>query len=272
MSGRNAGDASSEAVVRDAARADDLDRYLAALLAPRRARQDLIALTAFLGEVARIPDLVNEPMMGEIRLQWWRDALEGRGAGARTGSPIADAILETIARHALPQDSFFTILEARSRELTQDPLPIEDDLKAHLDATDGAAFRLAARILGAGDGGSADALLAAAGQAYGRVRVLRALPASLTKGRSMVPAQDAVDWVVAAQPVLEGAHRWLKEARSLAPAAPAALLPAILPLALVEPYLTALEGLGPDITSERADISPLTRVWRLWWASVRGRV
>ena len=33
-----------------------------------------------------------------------------------------------------------------------------------------------------------------------------------------------------------------------------------------------MDFLGPDITGERADISPLTRVSRLWWASVRGRV
>ncbi len=269
MSGRNGGDPSSEAVVWETARASDRDRYLAALLAPRHARADLIALAAFLGEVARIPDAVNEPMMGEIRLQWWRDALEG--ADARTGSPVADAIQVTIARRALPRETFFTFLEANARALTQ-VSATEDELKVHLDETDGATFRLAARILGVEAGSAANELLRAAGQAYGRVRVLRDLPASLAKGRSLLPAQDVADWAAAVQPALRAARAGLDEVRRLAPAAPAAVLPAILPVALVEPYLTALEGLGSDVAREKADINPLTRVWRLWGASARGRV
>ena len=63
-------------VVTIAARAHERDRYLAALLGPRPIRRDLIALAAFAGEVGRIPAFVTEPMMGRIRLQWWRERLE----------------------------------------------------------------------------------------------------------------------------------------------------------------------------------------------------
>jgi phytoene synthase len=70
----------------------------------------------------------------------------------------------------------------------------------------------------------------------------------------------------------DSVKRWLKEARRRARAAPRAALPAILPLALVEPYLAALERLGPNLVRQTADISPLTRVWQLWRASVLGRI
>ncbi len=176
-----------DAVVRSAARASEPDRYLAALLAPRQARAGLIALAAFLGEVARIPVLVREPMMGEIRLQWWRDVIaETRAAGA-TGSPVADALLVAIERHALPRDLFIAILEARSRELDPDFPATEQDLEDHLRDTEGAAFRLAARVLGAGESAATDELLNAAGQCYGRVCLLRALASSVAQGRSPLP-------------------------------------------------------------------------------------
>jgi phytoene synthase len=276
MTRTRAEEASSAAVVREAARAGELDRYLAALLAPRRARPDLVALTAFLGEIARIPDQVSEPMMGEMRLQWWRDMIETADAGTSTGSPVADALVGVMARHALPRELFTTLLEARSRELLPEHLAGGQDLNAYLDDTDGAAFRLTARVLGAGEAGGADELLAAAGQAYGRIRLLRGLPAARARGRGL-PGGERLpdrpdDRPDGAWPLLDGAKAWLAEARRLIPAAPRGVVPAILPLALVEPYLAALERLGPDIARERADISPLTRVWRLWRASARGRV
>jgi phytoene synthase len=264
-------------LVRNSARAWEPDRYLAALLAPRPARSDLIALAAFCGEVARIPLAVSEPMIGEIRLQWWRDALKSARAGAATGSPVADALWRAIERHELPDALFLSILDARSRELDPQSPADEQVLEGVLGDSEGAAFRLAARVLGVAEGAVVNDLLAAAGQAYGRVRLLRSLPASVAKGRSpaltMAPlAEVAPDWGTVARPLIDGARLWLEETRRRALTAPAAVLPAILPVALVEPYLAALERLGPDIARERADISPLTRVWRLWRASVRGRV
>ena len=93
----------SEAV-RAAARELDYDRYLAALLAPARARDGLMALAAFHGEIARIPLTVREPGVGDIRLQWWRDALATPAAIA-TGNPVADAMRDVVRAQALPVDT-----------------------------------------------------------------------------------------------------------------------------------------------------------------------
>lgn len=271
-------------VVREAARANERDRYLAALLAPRSSRADLIVLSAFLGEVARISSAVNEPMMGEIRLQWWCDAIVNRGSGEPTGNPVADALNEVIDRRHLSQEAFLTILDARARELQAEPFASLQELERYLDETDGIAFRLAAKVLGNDEAPPGPALLTAAGQAYGRVGLLRLLPVLLAKGRNPLAFTDKAlldptgavdadaDWSGAALILIDSAHTWLGEARQLAAGAPKALKPAILPLALVEPYLAALEGLGPDIARAKADISPLARVWRLWRASRLGRI
>jgi phytoene synthase len=262
-----------DAVVDAAARAAALDRYLAARLAPRKARRDLIALAAFVGETARIVATVSEPLVGEMRLQWWRDVLQpGRPAGEATGNPVADALHDANARHALPAELFSTLLDARSRALERDFAATGAALDRYLDETEGTAFRIAARILGVTAGEAVEKLIFAAGQAYGRVQFLRTLPLVLAAGRRASSQAALVnDWAALAPPMLEAAQSWLNQVRRQSREA-AAAMPAVLPVALVEPYLAALERLGPDIVSERADISPLTRVWRLWWASVRGKI
>ena len=251
----NASDPASDATVRAAARSGAVDRYLAALLAPRKARADLIALAAFVGEIARIPALVSEPMMGEIRLQWWREALDTLRAGGSTGNPVADALGRAIDQHALPDELLRGLINARSQDLEPQPSH-EEGLAAYVDATEGAAFKLAARILNV-EPEAASELLFAAAQAYGRARILRN---TAREGRGETA------------PLLEEARTWLGKTRLLIKAAPPAIFPAILPVALVEPYLAALEIPGPDSAQARAGISQLTRVWLLWRASVTGRI
>lgn len=238
------------------------DRYLAALLSPRRARQDLVALAAFFGEMAHIPRAVSDPIIGEIRLQWWRDALANVRAGAATGSPVADALGRAIVRHALPEELLLSVIDGRARDLDsgrrgQDLATRIHELAACINETEGAAFRLSARVLAVDESPAVSDLLAAAAQAYGRARIVRS--AARADGRT----RDALR---------QDAKTWLGETRRRAAAAPAAVFPAILPVALVEPYLAGLERLGPNIARERAEISPMIRVWRLWRASALGRV
>jgi phytoene synthase len=246
-------------IVRATARAGDMDRYLSALLAPRSARADLLALTAFLGEVARIPEIVTEPAIGEIRLQWWRDAVEAAGDGGQTGNPVADALGDAIVRGGLPREELVGVIDACSEDLAGvDAIAgaaSGTDLAPYLDRSDGAAFRLAARVLGVNDDSSRE-LLAASGQAYGRTRLLRR---DARAGRGPLQAQ------------IKEARDCLSEVRMLIKPASAAVIPAILPVALVEPYLAALEG-QHDEAATPAGISQLARVWTLWKASVRQRV
>ncbi|MEC7259362.1 MAG: squalene/phytoene synthase family protein, partial [Pseudomonadota bacterium] len=60
----------------------DPDRFLAAMAAPVQARRVLFPLYAFGVEIARAPWVTQEPMIAEMRLQWWRDALEEIASGA----------------------------------------------------------------------------------------------------------------------------------------------------------------------------------------------
>ena len=136
--------------MREAARTHDFDRYLAALLAPPAARADLIVIAAFAGELARIPHVVREPMMGEIRLQWWRDAIAGFATGAATGHPVADALGELARRRKLPREELLAAVDAREADLYADPFADEAALDRYLAGCEGTFFALDAAVLGGG--------------------------------------------------------------------------------------------------------------------------
>jgi phytoene synthase len=270
------------ASVRETARANARDRYLAALLAPRAVRDDLVVLAAYAGEVARIPLIVREPQVGEIRLQWWRDALDD--AASPTGNPVADAMAEVARRRALPRDLLLAPLEARSRELYEDGVRDGAALDAYARDAEGAPLKLALAILDAD--AAAGALVHDAARALALTRLALSLPYHIALGRLPLPH----DMILA-----EGDPRGLDEHQAgeavgrlngrLAGGATAALArfraaqarcaglsPAFLPLSLVPSYLRAVLAPKRDALREPADISPLSRVMRLWFARWRGSV
>ena len=275
--------------VRAAARRGEPDRYLAALLAPRRVRGDLAALAAVSAELARVVQIVSEPMVGEIRLQWWRDAVETVARGESAAHPIADALGGAIRRHGLPVALVQSLIDARSIELGMEPAADEQGPGAYLDAAEATLFRLALLVLGVPEAPVQDAVVTAAARAYGVARrpgrLLLAvhapevpLPcphAGGTDGRSEpVPASEQGGDAAArhALAVLrQGARSALAAARTGTQKMEPRSLPALLPLVMVEPYLRAQERVA-DPLRDVADVAPLTRVWRIWWANMRGRI
>lgn len=273
-------------VVRETARAHDLDRYLAALLAPRPARQDLVVIAAFAGELARIPHVVREPMMGEIRLQWWREAIEGFARGAATGHPVADAMGELVARRGLSREPLLAAVDAREADLYADPVADQDALDRYLAGTEGSFFALAAAVLGTTQPSDGQPVHHA-GAAFGMTRLLLGVPHDLARGRVPLPTMWLLEAGLPAgglpvgrpaevRAVLARAVRYAREhlaaAQQLLRGVPRTEIAAFLPLALVEPYLQAFEGRKHDPPREIADIAPLRRVWRLWRAHRRGRI
>lgn len=279
-------------IARVAARAFERDRYLAALLAPARVRDDLIALAAFAGEIGRIAGYVSEPMMGHMRLQWWRDAI---GARAATGNPIADRVRQTIARHPDVHGLLDEALDARGRNLDADAPADLAELSAYLDAAEGGLFAAAAIVCSRAPRLDRE-LTQHAGRAYGLARGLMELPMLLAQGRMQVPsALLAVEGLTSDQlragiPVGHTAHQpFMRVVAALSAEARANLRiwqnnsgpprehsAALLPLALVEPYLRLVERTwaeaGFAIMGPAIDVSPLRRVWTLWRAHRTKRI
>ncbi len=267
-----------ETLVREA----DRDRFLASLFAPADRRGHLHALHAFNVEIARIGQIAHEALAGEIRLQWWRDALAGRAHGEVTAHPVAAALLDTIVSCALPSEPLQALIDARARDLYDEPVGTLAELETYGRHTAATLFDLAARILdrraAVGD------IAAAAGTAYALAGLLQAFPFHAARGRLYVPldvlARHGVrrEEVTAAtagaglRPALaevagaarrrlaQAAHRW----NDVPPAARAAFLP----LALVDPLLARIER-NPD-PFRPVELAPWRRQWALWRAARRG--
>ena len=57
-------------------RSNDYERYLSALFIPNHHREAVFTIYAFNSEVSRTREMVSESILGEIRLQWWREAIQ----------------------------------------------------------------------------------------------------------------------------------------------------------------------------------------------------
>jgi phytoene synthase len=251
------------AEVRRVARQFDYNRYLAALLAPAPARDGLLAIAAFHGEISRIPVSVAEPTIAAIRLQWWRDQLDD---AAWDGPPVVHALRRALGAQNIPLADAVPIVDAYEELLHPGALSTPEAVEAFTNQGQGTAVRLAARLLRATQLEPDVPLITAAAQCYGRMQLLRALPLLLQKGRDPLARDAHPDWVAIAAPLLADMRAEYAKVRRHAPSAEAAIRQSILPVALVGPYLKALEGLGPNIAFEQATISPLTRVWRIYAA------
>ena len=137
-------DARRAAVVADTVRQMDRDRYRAALFAPHPQRDHLLALFAFNIELARVREEVSDATLGQIRLAWWREALERGQSGETVGHPVADAL--GLARRCcvLPSDLLSDMIDARESDLAATPMPDQTHLEDYLARTAGRCSSLAA--------------------------------------------------------------------------------------------------------------------------------
>jgi 15-cis-phytoene synthase len=165
-------------------RAAEPERYISLLYAPAAKRPALAALYAFDAEIAALRGRVREPLPGEIRLQWWRDAI---AAGMPTGNPTADALIDAIRFHDLPLPAFDNYLEARVFDLYDDPMPSRNDLEGYLGETEGAVIQMAALVLEREAAQAYAALAGHAACARGIASILAALPRQAARNQCFVP-------------------------------------------------------------------------------------
>jgi phytoene synthase len=159
-------------------RRHDPDRFLTALFAPPERRDALLTLYAFNHELARAREVASEPPLALIRLQWWREVVEGETKRHEVATPLSEAIAAgaLLAVHLLP------IIEAREAEAYADFETLED-WRAWLLAGAGGLAVAAASALGAPE----PEALRPFGAAYGVAGLARATGVLAARGICLLP-------------------------------------------------------------------------------------
>jgi phytoene synthase len=272
-------------------RRHDHDRFLTTLFAPAERREALWALYAFNLEIARTRELVTEPLLGQIRLQWWRETVEAlfepRPGQAPASHEVVRPLAAAIERHRLSRAPFERLLEAREADLEPEGPATLAALTAYAEATGAPLVELALEILevrepAAGEVGRA------VGTAWALTGLLRAVPFHAHGQRVTLPADrmaahgltvnrlfqhrpepEALRAVV--REVAAAAAGHLELARRQRAQMPAAALPALLPAALADLHLATLRRAGWDVFAPRVQLAHPLRPLRLAWRALIGR-
>jgi phytoene synthase len=263
-------------------RSADKDRYLSALFAPAEHRGALFALYAFHVEVARIPDTVTEPLAGEMRLQWWSEAIYDQRPEEMRGHPVANALAEVIEQYRLPRRLFDELIETRRAHFGRELFGSVDELERYARGTSSTLIELAARVMGA----AALDFAWPAGISMGIVSLLRNFASDAVRGHVTAPADLMIQNSVLPQDILAGrttvqiiallgslrdvAIRHYEEARVLIEREGHDAVAAWLPVATVPLDLRALRRAAKEPFAE-IEVPRWRRQWALWRAARSGR-
>ncbi|MEX2452128.1 MAG: phytoene/squalene synthase family protein [Rhodospirillales bacterium] len=266
-------------------RSEDRDRFLCAMFAPANRRGYLFALYAFNLEIARVREIVSEPLIGRMRLQWWRDALDSIYRGTGPNNPVARAVAETVAACPVSRGHFETLIDGREADMQDEPFETLNELIAYAEGTSVPLVRLSLEALGVSDERS-HAAARGVGTAWALSGLMRAIPFHRAGGRSYLPkdlcrdfgfaagaishAHPPVEFRAVVAAICSVSRQALHEARRYRKDVPRQAIAALLPAVLAESYLTMLEKAGHnpfDPTVQRLRPSGLLK---LSYTGIRG--
>lgn len=264
----------------------DPDRYFAILLAPAARREALFALHACELELARIPERVSEPMLGAIRLQWWRESLEGIAEGRPRRHEIVLPLAAAIGEGGLDPAPLHAMIDAWDGILAREHPPTLSEIEQDLTATQGMANRAAIGLL-AGEapddwGDAADHVALAAGL----TRMLLRAPERAAGGKPVLPrdvlARHGLDLgtmldgqretrlAAAAAEIAERARGHVASLRGAG--LPRTVLPALLPAGFAACDLARLRRSGHKLFAPRLQHRGVGRQLRVLARALRGRL
>ncbi len=269
-------------------RQHDRDRFLTALFAPAARRDELLALYAFNYEIAKTREVVSEPVLGQIRLQWWRESLDAIYAGDPVrGHEVATPLAAAIRGRGLTRAHFDALIAAREFDLGGEAPESLAALESYAEGSSARLVWLALEVLGE-RGESAIAAGRAVGIAYAQAGLLRALPFHARMKRLYLPRDlclaaglrvDAEVFELRSSPALRrivaqvaaAAAGHLAKARARRGAVPRAALPALLPAVLAGADLASLARAEYDPFDRRLAGRDTWRSWRLTLAALARR-
>jgi NADH dehydrogenase [ubiquinone] 1 alpha subcomplex assembly factor 6 len=269
-------------------RREDHARYLICLYAPPHKRESLAALSLLNCELARIRDSVSEPMVGEVRLAWWREAIADLYTGKARKHEVLEALAATSLRQHVPHALVDSMIQARIDDIYDAQPASIAMLDDYLGATSGQLQQGLCYLLC--DGAPNAATLDAAhhvGRGWGLVGIVRAVGFHARQQRRFIPdealqvAGIAPEAMVqqpitaalapALKAIVDHARAAIAAARGLRHDVDPRALPALALASLAMDYAARLEAKGYDPLGFDHLGGDLARQARLLWATLSRR-
>lgn len=240
----------------------DPERFLATMAAPPETRGVLFPLYAFNLEVARAPWVASEPMIAEMRLQFWRDVAEEIGQGK---PPRAHEVVKPLTDILRPEDAplLDAIAAARRWDIYRDPFEDAAHFDRYIDATSGNLTWAAARALGADD--AEESVVRDLAWGAGVANFLRAVPELEARGR--VPLLDGRPEGVAR--LARTARDRFRHGRHRQAQLPLSLRPVLFAFWQTQPILEQAVRHPDRVASGALGLSGFSSRRRLLWAAFR---
>ncbi len=262
---------------RDMVREDDRERYDCSLFAPAVLQPKLWALYAFNQEVAKTRESVSEEALGQIRLQWWRDAVQEIREGASREHPVVLAMRQELNASAI-LDLLDRLIDAREQDLYDDGPADYQALVSYADGVGGLLSEAALRLSLSAEGDEAEQLVVRAhsvGKAWAMLGLVRAIPFHWASNRNYLPddkgkaslaTTDADKMFELAAPSIEKMLNFVSEElhslKEYSCVVPARARHVFLPTALVEANLEALR-MCDNNPFKVQELGGLSRLWIL---------
>jgi len=262
-------------------RRHDRDRFQTALFAPVHRREALFALYAFNYEIARVREGVTEPMLGQIRLQWWRENIAAAFAGGPVRRhPVVEAMSAAIRDLSLTREHFDCLIDAREEDLEDTQPATLAALENYTEATAARLIYLVLEVLNVRDPTAGEAAHHI-GIAYALAGLLRAMPFNARTGRYFIPGDLAQRTELAKEDyralrttsavraataeIAAAASLHLAKAHVRSRKTPRSALPALLPAVIARRWLARLSRTGNDpFNPALAEADPS----QAWWLAV----
>lgn len=273
----------SETTCADMVYKDDHNRYLTTLFVDKDKRRSLLALYAFNIEISKVVDISKEPLVSQIKLQWWRDSIEDLKKGLVAKHPVIEELSKTLIHHQIPIDDLLIMIEARNNELLDNTPKTLDALISYCRQTAGTLNRLSLQVLKISDPHSHSNHAEDLGTAWGLIGIIRAISFHATAQRCFIPDEllEEADIKIediykgkfspqfshAIQPICEKAEDILKQAIT---SVPNDAKYAFLLAPLARHYIKRLKTSSYDIQKVDFESGNLSKIMRLTWTSLFG--
>ncbi|KAG8687407.1 hypothetical protein FRC09_013509 [Ceratobasidium sp. 395] len=182
-----AGDAN--AYCRELVRKHDYEAYLCSYFYPRTAQPGYFALRAFNIELAMIRETVSRPLIGKMRMQFWRDAIQSISQGRPMKHPIAIALHEASQNANLSTYHLKRMVDARDKDLDRDSYDTLDSVTDYAESTSSTLMYLLLNLLHQGTSDTNTHAASHVGIAHSFATLLRGLPFHASKRRMVIPVE-----------------------------------------------------------------------------------